>query len=102
MNKHISTPWRLGRPDITSYDGLSGVKIKYIYTNNEDERICVQGRNCIINARHIVKCVNMHDELISSLKDIVSKYDEMLDRYKPYKFGRIENARRLIAESEQA
>lgn len=65
--KHTPTPWVsvggcIETVDDTLNDGF------YIAT--------VYGADYAANAAHIVKCVNMHDELVATIKELLKVYNE--------------------------
>lgn len=58
--KHTPTPWHMQKDSVHVYGKDGGMVANTITAcsgNNERE-----------NAAHIVKCVNMHDELVEALK----------------------------------
>lgn len=59
--KHTPTPWK-----VNGYKSIRGSNKEYIASAN--------WRNGSANADHIVKCVNMHDELVS----ICAKFKDRL------------------------
>lgn len=70
--KHTPTPWKVG------YKNTVGV------VSQEDDQsfgmvipfIDVYGDNPSANADHIVKCVNMHDELVGVLLSALNELEE--------------------------
>lgn len=62
---HTPTPWKYEHEELL---GANDFVIAVF-----DERECFEDR---INARHIVHCVNMHDELVEALRYIASYPDE--------------------------
>jgi hypothetical protein len=69
-SKHTSTPWELSGTDIRcSSGGIANV--------HDPEDPLHRTKTNIANAQHIVKCVNLHDELVEALERITSikRYD---------------------------
>jgi hypothetical protein len=48
------------------------------------------------NAAHIVKCVNLHDELVAALREVVESYDFYSDRRVSESQGGFDKARALL------
>ena len=58
------------------YDGQFG-----IFAENSNKSIAiVKGENAEANAKHIVKCVNTHDELVSALKEMTETFSGVGDK----------------------
>lgn len=76
--QHTPTPWH--------YNG--GKKI-YIYSSHRNGAYCAEInttsdngdkiRDAEANAAHIVKCVNLHDELVEALDFMISEYSGILE-----------------------
>jgi hypothetical protein len=69
--KHTPAPWVLRESTVDVYDGYMLIVgdfgiIAKIGGNREKSEIKA-------NAEHIVKCVNMHDELVDALEDLVQE-----------------------------
>ena len=68
MTKHTPIPWRVADKSL----GLMGI----LRVQNKDVDICNvfndKSVNSEANAKHIVKCVNMHDELVEALDKMIN------------------------------
>lgn len=70
MIKHTPTPWIIFRRPDTNY----------ISIDSGDGRVCriyMHYANQEANAEHIVKCVNVHEELVEALKGLLKASDQM-------------------------
>jgi hypothetical protein len=70
MTKHTPTPWRIRRNQSTnkpSCEITTSDKISICYMSNGDLGLG--------NAAHIVKCVNMHDELLEACIEATALFD---------------------------
>lgn len=71
MSKHTPTPWHV-RAIMESRDIVSETGVLIAEVSNEEN-----GREA--NARHIVHCVNSHDDLVEALKFVLTAFNEFED-----------------------
>lgn len=74
---HTPTPWTWieGSPDIfTMWNNKEVVLSTVKHPIWHDDRLCGSAE-AAANAAHIVKCVNMHDELVAALETMVGVID---------------------------
>lgn len=82
--QHTPTPWKAIIPEMLPpyITGADGIPLA------DAVRYGQKRETHVANAVHIVKCVNMHDELVRALENIVSiepgweQYDDLLKRAK--------------------
>lgn len=93
-SKHTKGEWRLvsnlnGPDDFHIHvKGESVIEFKHPYvTLNDNEEA---------NAKHIVKCVNLHDELITTIKDMNETMERALGENHP----RVIKAKELLRNAE--
>lgn len=62
----------------------------------------IHGDNSLYNAERIVKCWNMHDDLIDMIKKLKEELEDSQGyNYEGDAYKQIENAEKLIKQSEQ-
>ena len=78
--KWISAPWKI----------LESEELpKHVDIWSEDEEWCIVQNMCVADtvsmarddAKHIVKCVNLHDDLIHALEQVAQNYDANVLQY---------------------
>jgi len=105
VTKHSPTPWRvirfgIGGPCIVegSDDGFRFIASPT--SRNTDPAVERQQQD--VDAAHIVKCVNHHDELVAALGDLVDDYRAICRAAGWQPDGRkYDNARALLAKLKE-
>lgn len=85
---HTKTPWNLDKDGVDIHDDTGKEGIAECNFN--------RGKEDLANARHIIKCVNSHDELVNTLTNLIAAEG----RTKGFKIEAIKNAKQALLKAE--